>query len=869
MAEHPRLTGLLARLLPARVRDEVFTPALHDLTIERAAGRRGPSRLALVLLFLDCARVSLLTLPERIPVFLTDLRHAFRRLLREPAFTAAAVLTLALAIGLNVAVFSVFEAVVLRPLPYPQADRLVVLDHRDRETGVTKQFIAIGDYVDIEHRRQSLSQIATFGDLQITVWDAEPYRVSGLLAGPGLMEILGIQPELGRSLVPLDFRLGTPNVLLMSHRLWEERYGSDPGMIGRSLTIGGAAYEVVGIIPSGVAFPPGHAVELVLPSNVPDVAPEQRKSGWVFAVARLAPGQTARTATDDLERISAQLEVEHPEQNTGSTYYAVPLRDQVVGDTKQALILLLAAVGFVMLIACANVANLQLARSLARRRDVAVRLALGSGWGRVAGELLAESAALTLMAGTAGIALAAWGSRALVALVPASVRAPGLEDVRVGGPVLGFALALALLAALVFGLMAAIGARGQNAGDTLAGAGRASAGRQARRATRALVTAEIALALVLVLGAGLVVRSFDALLAVDPGFRAQGVITLGVQLPAERYQAVDARAAFHRDFQAAVRAIPGVQAIGSAVVIPLTGNNWTAPFERLDEPVPPGERPPDVGWQLASGGYFEAMGIPLLSGRLFDERDGPDGPPTVIVSRAIEERFFPGGSAVGRHITGDGPEGFEIVGVVGDIRRAGLTDQPRLDLYMPEERVAPRQITFFVRTGASDPLTVVPAIRAALRQAEPGALLLETRTMEDVTRASVGVTNLLRWLLGVFSACALVLAAVGIYGVMSYAVRQRTREIGTRMAVGATRGAILRLVLRDGAKVAAVGVVIGLVVGLASTRALHSVLFGVTATDPATLVGATLLLAGTALVACWIPARRAASTDAARTLSQP
>jgi predicted permease len=545
-----------------------------------------------------------------------------------------------------------------------------------------------------------------------------------------------------------------------------------------------------------------------------------------------------------------------------------PLRDQMVGGTGQALGLLLAAVSFVLLIACVNVANLQLARSLGRRREIAVRLAIGAGRARVAAQFLAESLAIAIMAGVAGVALASWGARALVTLVPESARAPGLADVHLNAAVLGFALLVTLLAPLTFGFIAAATVRLEDAGGVLVTAGRASPGRGMKRAAFGLVAGEIALALVLLFGAGLVLRSFTGLLAVDPGFDADGVLVADVQLPADRYAGVDARAAFHRAFRESLLATPGIEHVGIAVVTPLTGNNWTSPFERLDRPVLAGERPPDVGWQSASGGYFAAMGIPLVAGRVFDERDGPGTPSTVIVSRAIEEQFFQSESALGQRVNTGAPGGSEIVGVVGDIRRAGLTDQPRQDLYFPAERNAPGQVTFFVRTTLADPSTLAPTFRSLLLAQEPNAMLLSSTTMKDVARGSVGTANLLLWLLGVFSACALALAAVGIYGVMSYVVRQRTSEIGMRMAVGATRRDILGLVLRDGSIVAAVGVALGLLIGIASARALQSVLFGVTVTDPATLTGAAIVLAATTVLASLIPARRAASVDAARTLGR-
>jgi predicted permease len=618
------------------------------------------------------------------------------------------------------------------------------------------------------------------------------------------------------------------------------------------------------VVARGFRFPPTADSDVIAPLTLPLQAPAQRKSSWVFAVGRVAANRPVAAATAELAAIARQMEAEHPEQNRGSTYYAVPLREALVGSTGEALVLLLAAVGFVLLIACVNVANLQVARALGRRRETAVRLALGARRGQLAGLFLSENLALVAIACVAGIVLAHWGVRALVALVPESVSVPGLADVRVNGAVLAFTLGIAAVAAVGFGAVAAATVRLQHAGDVLVSAGRATMTRLMRRATSALVVAEVALATVLLIGAGLVLRSFAGLLAVDPGFRYDDVLAMQIQLPAGRYADPAARASFYAAAFDAVRAQRGVTEVGAAVVVPLTGNNWTLPFQRADQPAAPGQRPPDVGWQLASGGYFRALGIPLKSGRVFDAGDGPGGRPVVVVSEAIERHFFAGESAVGRHVRlGDGTA--EIVGVVGDIRRAGLDDTPRQDLYLPFEAAAPGQITLFVQ--AKDPAGAAAGVRAALREAEPQMAFLWTRTLRDIASESVRARELVVWLLGVFALLALALAAVGVYGVMSYVVRHRAREIGTRMAVGATRRDIAWLVLRQGGMVAALGVGAGLGIGLAATRALRSVLYGVSPSDPATLAAAAAVLAATTLAACWLPARRAAALDPARTLS--
>lgn len=799
-------------------------------------------------------------------MFGQSLHHAVKRLRHDPGFSIAAALTLALGVGANVAVFAVVEAVLLRPLPYAQAGDLAIVRHIDQRTGITKEFIALGDYVDLAERQSAFDAFVGYGTFQTTLYqEGESFQASGLAAAPGLFDAFRLRPLLGRGLEADDSRQGAAPVAVLGHRLWQERYGGDPEIVGRSIRIGDDVTTIVGVAPESFHFPPNADTDLILPWTVPAAAPANRKSGWIFAVARLRDGQTFESATADLASVSTQMESEYPEQNQGSSYYAIPLREALVGSTQQALVLLLAAVGFVLLIACANVANLQMARSLARRREIAVRMALGSDRSRLIAMFLAESMVLALCAGVIGIGIANVGVRALVALVPESVTVPGLADIRLNGIVLGFALTLVVAAAVVFGVVAALAVRLEHVGDTLVTAGRASAGRMMRRAMSGLVVAEVALAVVLLIGAGLVLRSFAGLLAVDPGFDYTNVLTAEIQLPGDRYQAIEARQAFWTRALDEMQAIPGVEAVGMAVVVPLTGNNWTVPFEREDAPVPAGQRAPDVGWQSASGGFFHALDIPLLSGRYFDDRERPGGSPAVIISESIEKEFFPTESAVGKRVR-LGQNSAEIVGVVGDIRRAALDDRPRADMYFPFESNPGGQVTLFVRTSG-DATRAMPPLRAALTSIEPATAFLTTRTLDDVASESVRVRELVLWLLGVFSIVALTLAAIGIYGVMSYAVRQRTREIGTRLAVGATAQDIVWLVVRHGAIVAAIGIGAGLIVGLVATRSLRSILYGVTTSDPVTLAAAASALALTVIMACYIPARRAAGIDPVRSFN--
>lgn len=791
--------------------------------------------------------------------FLQDARFGLRMLRRSPSFVAVATLTLMLGIGANTAVFAVTNAVLLRPFPYPQSDRLVLVHHRDQRTGITKQFIAIGDYVDLTQRQSACAAIVGYFDAQATVYEeGELFPALGISAAPGLMELLGARPLLGRALQAEDSRKDAPPVILLGYDFWKEHFGGDSNIVGRGVQIDGVRRQVVGIAPQGFHFPPDARTDVILPMTVPLVAPARRQSGWTFAVGRLKPDASLAQATADFAALSRQLERQYPSSNQGSEYFLVPLHEAVVGNTKPALLLLLGAVGLVLLIASANIANLLLVRSLARQREMAVRMAVGAGRARLAAQLLTESLALTFIACCAGILTAHWGVRALVALIPKSIASPGLMDVHLDFRVLTFAVGISLAMAIALGLTCALTLRTVNLSATLASSGRTTAGTPARRAASTLIVAEVALVVVLLLGAGLILRTFSRLVSVDPGFRSDHVITMAIGIPADRYHDTAANQAFYRRAFAALKGLPGVTEAGAAAVVPLTGNNWTAPFERPEKPIPPGERPPEVGWQLASEGYFRALRLPLLAGRLFDDREW-HGKPVVIVSEALQERYFPNESAVGHQVRVWGQK-YEIVGVVGNIRRAGLRDDPRADMYFALEDDPHTLITLFVRT-ASDPFPAVPFLQSALRSIEPNVSLFETRTMEEIRDDSIQVTRLTLWLLCVFGVTALVLAAIGIYGVMAYNVTQRTHEIGTRVALGATNSAILWLVIRQGMGMGALGIALGLGSGLIAVRSLRSMLYEVTASDPLTVVLAVVVVFATAVLASYLPARRAARVD--------
>jgi predicted permease len=792
-----------------------------------------------------------------------ELRQAPRIFRREPGLAAAAVVTLALGIGANTALFALVKAVLLRPLPFEQADALVVLRHRDMPTGLTKPDIALGDFVDLRARQQSLESLAGFSGYQSTYFgDGEATRVEGASATPDALRALRLQPALGRLLRPEDAREGAAPAAVVSHEFWRTQLGSDPQASARTIQLGPTRTMVVGVLPSGFRFPGMARTDVIVPQPLPVAVPAQRKSGWIYGIGRLRAGQTVEGTAAELATLSRQFETEFPQQNRGSRYEALSLRDALVGDTRQPLLLLLAAVGFVLLMACANVGNLLLARTLGRQQELAVRQALGASRRRLAKHVLAEGLCLALAGGAIAIVVAREAVPLLAAMVPNASIVPGLETVGVDAGLLLFTLGTSLLVTLIFGGVACLGIMRGGTGGLRERQGTLTPGSKA--AASGLVVVQVALAVVLLAGAGLTLCSFTNLLAVDPGFTPTGVLTVQLTLPAGRYEEDERRRALYDRMFEAIEAVPGVDTVGAAMVTPLTGNNWTAPLQRVERPIHAGQRPPEVGWQLASRGYFRALQIPLRAGRLFEASD-ETGAPVVIISEAVAKRFFPGEQPLGHRLS-LGDMQAEIVGIVGNIRRASLTDDPRADLYFPFERVMSPSTTLFIR-ASGDPNAIVPGVRATVRRLEPFAVVDETRTLTDIAQGSAALTRLATRLLGGFAAIALLLAAVGVYGVMSYRVRRRTRELGTRLALGATPGAITWLVLRQAGGLVAIGVAAGMVAALAFARTLSTLLYDVTPSDPGILAGAAALLAAVSLTASYLPARRAARVDPVAVLS--
>ncbi len=696
----PEFRRGLGRWLPREAERDLFHPSLEDLRAANPGWIR--LQLATIVLWFDCWRVWLSNSPSKagrylnragtngnsfrkayLTMFFQDARRALRLFRLEPGFTAAAVLTLALGIGANTALFAVVEAVLLRPLPLDHPDELVILKHRDTTTGITKDFLGIGDFIDLKERQQTMQPLAAYGGMQGTLFEGdEPTRVTGLGATPELFEALRVQPAMGRLINADDLRKGAPPVVMISHELWQNRFGSDPTIIGRGILLGSTRRPVVGVLPPGFHFPPNAATQVAVPMTLPPIPPAQRKGGWTFGVGRLKPGQSIAAVVSELDALSTEFAQKYPEQNRGSQYYAEPIRDALVGDTKRPLLLLLVAVGFVLLIACVNVGNLLLARSLGRRQEMAVRMALGAGWTRLASQIVTEGLVLALTGGALSIFIAWQAAPALALLVPETTQVPALKTVGLNLPVVAFSVMVSLLSALLFSAVSCISLASGDQRSALTSTRGTSMSGAARRAASMLVAGEVALAGILLVGAGLTLRSFANLIAVDPGFRLQNILTVEIALPAARYPSREAQADVYGRVVRAIEALPEVEHAGAGVVTPLTGNNWTVGFDRADRPVPAGERPPEVGWQAVTAGYFRALEIPLKAGRNFEDRDHFAKVAPVIISESIARRFYPGEDPIGHRLKG-GDDGFEIVGVVGDIRRAALTDEPRADMYFP------------------------------------------------------------------------------------------------------------------------------------------------------------------------------------------
>jgi predicted permease len=806
----------------------------------------------------------------------SQLRYVARKLMRSPGFTFITVLTLAVGIGANTAIFSVVNGVLLRPLPFDNPDELVGLWHTAPGIGIDEFRQSETSYTLYRELNSSFVDIGLYDDRTVNLTgDRDPIRVQAASATSSFFRVLGVAPARGRAFAEEDDQTGNPQVVMLSDELWRSQFGSDPNILGRSLQLDGTGWEVVGIMPSGFTYP-GQDTRLWIPHRI-DPATLGRVSFGPDAVARLRPGVTLQAAEADLNRMLARLPEAYPSDLTAETMesaqmaaFANPLLEDVVGEVRQTLLILLGTVGFVLLIACANVANLFLVRAEGRQREIALRTALGAGRGDLIKYFLTESIVLGLLGGVVGLGLAYWGIAGLTALGP---NIPRLDEIGLHGSVLAFTGLISLIAGLLFGVIPILRYRSPNVAATLKEGGRgSSAGRHSHRTRHALVISQVALALVLLIASGLMARSYWQLKDVNPGFDSDGVLTARVSLPGSAYQEAREIAGFYKRLLDDLKGLPGVSAAGAITNLPMTdgGNNSGLLLE--DFPIEPGEIPPVVRTNFATPGYFAALGIPLRAGRTF-ERYGHEEPAlSVVVNAALEQHFWPDQSALGKRVAmgmGDGEEPlwYTIVGVVGNVRDDGLA-QDAVDMaYFPvvvmdegEVEWASATMSIAIRTKGP-PMLLAGPVRQAIWRLDPRLPVANLRTTADIISGSTARTSFTMLLLGIAAAVALLLGTVGIYGVISYVVSQRTQEIGVRMALGAKRSEVSGMVVRQGVMVSAAGVAIGLLGAFGLTRLMEGLVFGVSTTDPLTFAGVAAVLLCVSVVASYIPARRAAGVD--------
>jgi putative ABC transport system permease protein len=793
-----------------------------------------------------------------------DLRFGFRQLLSKPGFALIAVLSLALGIGANTAIFSLVDAVLLRPLPFRAPERLVMVWEDAAKIGFPRNTPAPANYADWKAQNQVFEDMAAlrWGSYNLTD-EGEPERVEAQAVTANFFPLLGVTPVLGRVFTPEEDQPGQNTVVLLSYGLWQRRFGGDPALVGKELLLDGQKRSVIGVMPPGFQFL-AKETGLWVPMAFSPQELANRGGHYLTVVARMKPGVALAQARADMATIMQRINRDNPVHGFEIGSAVISLREQLAGDVRPALLVLFVAVGFVLLIACANIANLLLARGAARYREIAVRTALGAGRKRIVRQLLTESVLLAVTGGVAGLLFAWLSFSFLKQIIPDSMALNA--GVKIDATIFGFTLLLSLLTGVVFGLAPALQAAKVDLNEALKqSGGRTGTGTGHRRLRGALVVIEVALALVLLVGAGLLIQTFLRLRALDIGVNPENVLTLRTTLPRNRYGELPKRAAFYQQVLERVRALPGVVSAGYTTAVPLTWKGGTNGFSIEGREPKPGQ---DANSRQASVGYLETMGIKLRQGRFFDDHDDTQAQPVSIINELMARQYWPGESALGKRFKLGPPDSprpwVTVVGVIGDVKEMGLEAPPKAEMFFPYLQQPdtlwnmPRDLT--VRT-TGDPLSLAASVRQAVWSVDRIQPVSNIRTMDDILSEEVAQRRIGMTLLVAFAALALLLASLGIYGVMSYAVTQRTQEIGIRMALGAGRPAVLLMVLADGLRLAGAGVALGLGVSFALTRLMTGLLFGVSASDPRTLVGVTLLLTAVALLACYLPARRATKVD--------
>jgi predicted permease len=808
---------------------------------------------------------------------LPDLRFALRTLARTPGFTLVAVLSLALGIGANSAIFSVARALLLKPLPYANAERLVILWNTSPGLGITEDWFSTAQYFDIRNGSTTFDQLAiAIGGNENLTGQGDPARVGAIRVSSNLLSMLGARPSLGRLFLPEDDVPGRSGTAVLGHGTWTRRFGADPGVIGRAITLNGEPYTVVGVLPASFALPRevlptlggAEDAEVLLPLPLGPDAADVRRGEDYNLLATLKAGASVAQAQAEMDAITRRLRKGFPEfypANGGLTFAVVPLHEYVVGDVRHALVVLVAAVGIVLLVACVNVANLLLARAMGRQRELAVRAAIGASRWRLARQLLTESLVLALAGGLLGLVLAHWSLQGIRLLGEGSV--PRLREIAIDGSVLAFTMAASVLSGLLFGLAPVWRLNHVAVHDALKDAARgsgASAGwGRGQGLRRALVVGELALSVMLVVGAGLLVRSFVRLQQVPPGFNPSNVLTLELTMTGQKYGDAAAVLDTYRDIWARVSALPGVSAVGGVSSLPLSQMMAWGPITVEGRVPQPGEAFINVDQRIVSTDYFRTMQIPMRRGRLFGEQDIRSAPRVVVIDERMAAELWPNQDPIGRRVRRGGFDAnssapwMTVIGVVGDVKQDALDAESRAAMYLPHPQFPTRALTVVVR-GQASPEALTESVRQAIAGLDPELPIYRVTSMADRVNKSLAERRFSMLLLTLFATLALGLATIGIYGVMAYFVTQGTRELGIRMALGASPRAILLLVIGQGAFVAASGLVLGLAAALTLSRFMERLLFGVGTTDPLTFTAIPVALALVALLACYVPARRAA-----------
>lgn len=808
---------------------------------------------------------------------LMDLRYALRILAKNPGFTVIAVLTLALGIGANTAIFSVVNAVLLKPLPYKDADRLMTVWSQNLPKGFTTDLVSAPDLADWRAQARAFDEMAASTDAMYTMTgQGEPLPVQAYQFSPDFFRVLGVKPFIGRVFLPDEDQPGKNRVVVLNYGFWQRRFGGDSGAVGRSVTLDGQPYTVVGVMPESFAYP--GSIDLWAPLTITADLAAQRDTRYLRVLARLRPGVTVEQARREMDAIAERLAREYPKTNTGeNTVHLAPLRELEVGGIKPALLTLMGAVALVLLIACANVASLLLTRATGRQREIAIRASLGAGGSRIIRQFLTESVLLALFGGAAGVLLAVWATGALIKMFPpnvANIPIPRLERIPVDGKVLAFAFVTSLLTALIFGLVPALRSSRLNLSESLKEAGRSLAGSVGgNRFRRGLIIAEFALSLALLVSASLMIRSFFHLIRGDLGFKSDRVLTLRAFLPGYKYKTEGQDRAFMDRVLSQMQALPGVQSASSVTFLPLSG--WYGIRDFTIE----GRAAQDPGqqslWSSVTPDYFRTMGIPLLRGRLFTADDRQGTASVVVISDALARKFWPGQDAVGQHLTLQYLSGArEVVGVVGGVRQFGQGVEPQPEIYLPFDQAPQPLVCFAIRTTL-DPASLASAAQRAVWAADKDQAVSYVMSMDELVSETVAPERVTAILFAIFAGLALALATVGIYGVISYTVGQRTHEFGVRVSLGATAGSVLGLVLKEAAGLILAGLAVGLAAGAGLSRLMSSMLasvhsldpstgvnlYGVRPLDPLTFALVSVILTSVALVASYIPARRATKVD--------